>query len=153
MPSSRGIFLTQGLNLDLLHLLHCQMGFFTTSPTWEALELPLSQLEASVARNREVYIPFPRIKNFIDLFLLEYNHLHCCFSFCWTIKWISYMYTYILSLLNLPPPPHPTLLGHHRALSWAFCAIQQLPTSYLFKCRHSLAFRCSSLKRNTKGNM
>ena len=29
-------------------------------------------------------------------------------------------------------PPHPTPLGHHRALSWAPCAIQQVPTSYLF---------------------
>ena len=33
----------------------------------------------------------------------------------------------------------PTLLGHHRALSWAPCAIQQLPTSSLFhtwQCTH-----------------
>ena len=30
------------------------------------------------------------------------------------------------------PPPHPTHLGHHRAPSWAPCAIQQVPTSYLF---------------------
>ena len=36
------------------------------------------------------------------------------------------------SWASLPPPPHPTPLGHHRALSWAPCAIQKLPTSYLF---------------------
>ena len=29
-----------------------------------------------------------------------------------------------------PPPPHPTPLGHHRAPSWTFCSVQQLPTSY-----------------------
>ena len=28
--------------------------------------------------------------------------------------------------------PHPTPLGHHQALSWAPCVIQQLPTSCLF---------------------
>ena len=36
--------------------------------------------------------------------------LQGCISFCF-MKWISYMYTYIPSLLNLPP----TYLGHHRA--------------------------------------
>ena len=52
----------------------------------------------------------------------------------------SLVYTYILSLLDLLPtpgshltlPPHPSPLGHHRALSWAPCAVQHLPTSYLF---------------------
>ena len=60
--------------------------------------------------------------------------LQCCVSFCCTMKWISYMYTYIPSLLDLPPtsPPHPVHLGHPRALSWAPCAIPQVPTSYLF---------------------
>ena len=40
-------------------------------------------------------------------------------------------------LLNLTPTPHPTPLGHHRAPSWAPCAIQLLPTSclfYIWKC-------------------
>ena len=65
------------------------------------------------------------------LLLLEYN----CFTmlcFCGTTKWISYTYTSLPSLLGLPPPPHPPHLGHHRAPSWAPCAIQQVPTSYLF---------------------
>ena len=58
--------------------------------------------------------------------------LQCCVSFCCTMKWISFMYTYIPSLLDLPLPPHPTPLDHHRAPSWASCALQQVPTSYLF---------------------
>ena len=36
--------------------------------------------------------------------------------FCCITKWIGYMYTYIPSLSNLPPTPHPTPLGHHRAV-------------------------------------
>ena len=43
------------------------------------------------------------------------------------------LYTYIPSLQDIPPIPlHATHLGHHRAPSWAPCAIQQVPTSYLF---------------------
>ena len=52
------------------------------------------------------------------------------------MKWISYMYTYIPSHLDLPPTSLPPLEGHHRARSWAPCAIQQLPASYPFYTRH-----------------
>ena len=38
MPSSRGIFPTQGSNPHLLCLLHLVSKFFTTSATWEARE-------------------------------------------------------------------------------------------------------------------
>ena len=39
----------------------------------------------------------------------------CCVSFCCTTKRVSYMYTYVPSLLDLPPQsPHPTRLTHHR---------------------------------------
>ena len=45
-----------------------------------------------------------------------------------------YMYPHIPSLLHIPPshPPYPTPLGHHKELSWSPCAVQLLPTSYLF---------------------
>ena len=55
---------------------------------------------------------------------------HYCFHFCCTAKWISYMCTYVSSLLNLPP--HSTPLGHHRVLWWAPCAIYQLPLALCF---------------------
>ena len=58
--------------------------------------------------------------------------LQDCVSFCCTMKWISCMYTYVPSLLALPPSLSPPHLGHHRAPSWAPCAIQQVPTSHLF---------------------
>ena len=50
--------------------------------------------------------------------------LQCCVSFYCTTKWISCMYTYILS-------PHPTRLGHHRAPSGAPCVSQRDPASWL----------------------
>ena len=46
--------------------------------------------------------------------------------------------TIIYSLLL--KPSHPTPLGCHRALSWAPCVIQQLPTSYMVVYIHQ---RCS----------
>ena len=47
------------------------------------------------------------------------------------MKWISCMYTYIPSLLSLPLPlSYP--LGHHGTLSWAPCAVQQLPLASYF---------------------
>ena len=54
------------------------------------------------------------------------------------MNWISCIDTYIPSLLNLPPslpspPSHPS--SHHRAPSWAPCAVQQVPTCYLFYIR------------------
>ena len=36
-----GIFLTEGLNLYLLFLLHWQVSFFTANATWEAHEVKL----------------------------------------------------------------------------------------------------------------
>jgi len=59
--------------------------------------------------------------------------LQCCISFCCIVKWISYIYTYISSSrTSLPPVPHPTHLGHHRAQSWA--PYTQLPSSFLLTC-------------------
>ena len=41
--------------------------------------------------------------------------LQCCVSVCCMMKWISYVYTCILSLLYLlPRHPHSTCRGHHR---------------------------------------
>ena len=58
--------------------------------------------------------------------------LQCCVGFCHMTVQISHNYTYIPSLLSLPPLPHPTPLGHHRVPGWAPCIILQLLTSDLF---------------------
>ena len=68
------------------------------------------------------------------------------------IKWGMLLYNIVLvsavqwsesaTCIHISPPswtspsPHPTLLGHHRARSWAPCAIQQLPASYPFYTRY-----------------
>ena len=64
--------------------------------------------------------------------------LQSCIISCCTTKWISHMYTYMPSLLSLPPTnPCPTHLGYHWATSWTPWAIQQDPTRSPFHTRHT----------------
>ena len=68
-----------------------------------------------------------------NFFLAGIVALQYCVSFWCTTSQISHMYTYIPpSWTDLPCLSNPTYLNRYRALSWASCAIQQLPTSYLF---------------------
>ena len=53
--------------------------------------------------------------------------------FCQASTWISHRYTYIPSLLNLPPLPTPShLLGWYRAPVWVSWDMQQIPGGHLF---------------------
>ena len=47
---------------------------------------------------------------------------------------------YLLPLASPSHPPYPTPLGGHKALSWSPCAVQLLPTSYLFL--HLVVYIC-----------
>ena len=69
--------------------------------------------------------------------------LQCCVSFFCTMKWISSVYTYIPSLLNLPPtapPNHSYRSPHSTELSSLCCKfhltphIKQLDKTSSFKC-------------------
>ena len=59
--------------------------------------------------------------------------LRFCVGFCRTSTWISHRYTYVLSLLNLlPPPALHTPLGFQRVLDWV-----TFNWSWKFKFRQS----------------
>ena len=65
------------------------------------------------------------------IFYWGLTSLQCCVDFCCTTLGISSMC--IASLLSHPPSsPHPTLLGHHRAPSWAPCAYSSFPLASYF---------------------
>ena len=78
----------------------------------------------------------PLRKAFV-LFLFIFNWriivLQYYVGFCHTSTWISHRYTYVPSLLNLPPTFHPIpplwVVTEHQI--WAPCLIQQIPTDYL----------------------
>ena len=80
--------------------------------------------EAGLCHERNKFCSFFII---IGVYLL-YNAV----SFCCTTEWINSIHLSPPSWAFLSFPLHPTSLGHHRALSWAPCAPQQLLASYLF---------------------
>ena len=71
---------------------------------------------------------------FVCIFNWKKITLRCYVVFRCTMQ-MSHNYTCIPFLLSLPPLPHPTLLGHHRAPGWAPRVMQQLLTSPLFYTR------------------
>ena len=59
--------------------------------------------------------------------------LQYCVRFCHTATWISWRYTYVPSLLNLPPTSHPSRLLQrcYRALVRVLLVIQLIPIGYV----------------------
>ena len=115
LPSSRGS--TQPRDRTCVSYVSRTGRWAMTSATWEASKINLK----NVTDRGHIF------------FSWSVSALQHGVSFCCIRKWISYMYTYIPSVLGLPH--HPTPLGHHRAPSWAPWARKQLPTSYLFYTR------------------
>ena len=72
------------------------------------------------------------------IFVLQY-----CVGFFHIITWISHKYTCVLSLLNYPRSPTPSVPDCHGVLCGAFCVIQHLPISSLFRIWHCMLPRYS----------
>ena len=88
----------------------------------------------------------PSFLNFI--FNWRVIALQYCDGFCHPSTWISHRYTYVPSLLNLPPTFHPIpplwVVTEHQI--WAPCIIQQIPTGYLILHMIMCMFQCYSHK-------
>ena len=56
--------------------------------------------------------------------------LQCCVNFCWKVGESAFcIHTLPPSWTSLPPGPPSSPPGHHRALSWASCALEQASTA------------------------
>ena len=83
--------------------------------------------------------------------------LQCCVDFCHTSTWMSHRYTYVPSLLNLPPTSHPFPLCYvvTEYQVWAPYVIQQIPTgekrqkNQRSNCQHPLDHWKSKSSRKT----
>ena len=84
---------------------------------------------AGIIPGGKLKIPHARGKLFIFVFFLKFFFnwriiaLQHCVSFCHTSTWISHKYTYVPSLLNLPPASQ----GCHRAPSPS--SLHHIPTN------------------------
>ena len=72
---------------------------------------------------------------FLNLFNFNWRiiALQYCVGFCHTAAWISHRYTYVPSLLNLPPTSHPSRLLQrcYRAPVRVPLVIQLIPIGYV----------------------
>ena len=89
-------------------------------------------------------VPGDRDKKFREFkfyYFFWLGYLQYRVSFCCTVSAVQWSESAIW--VHITPPSwtslHPNPPGHHRTLSWAPCAVENLPTSYLFhtqQCMH-----------------
>ena len=80
-----------------------------------------------------VLMTYTHIQFFGLFFYWRIIALQYCVGFCHTSTRISLRYTYVTSLMNLPPTSHPIPPSRlSQAPVWVPCIIQPIPTGYLF---------------------
>ena len=106
-----GIFWIQGLNLCLLHLLHWQMGSFTTSTSWEALVKikPMSRYTISSMEERRF--------NSATLFIFCSWFSLLLVSYCHSLLFITVQFISVQSLSHVQLFATPWIAARQASLS------------------------------------
>ena len=77
---------------------------------------------------------------YLFIYFLIGGKLQCCVGFCYTTMQISHNYTYISSLLSLPPlnPSHPSMSSQSTRLD----SLCDTATSHQLSILHMIAYIC-----------
>ena len=112
----QGIFLTQGSNLCLLHLLHWQVDCLPLVPPGK----PSHHLYMAYQKDNICNMLSDTIIFSIFYLNIKKKFLQCCVGFCHTAKQINRNYIYISPLLSFPPLPasHPSRLSQRARLGF-----------------------------------
>ena len=139
------------MSINLPHKSHCESSIIR----WKIFNCKMEKLTTSILSTKyshyksykTIKFLFKTPKLFIFIFSWRIIALQYCVCFCHIPTWINHMYTYVPSLLNLPPtsqpiPPLEIVREHH--ICKHSLLIQLIPIGYLFHIFLHM-FPCHSL--------